>query len=331
MGALSKHWSRIAVTLIPLFFALLHASGLVHIGVFQRLDDIIYDARLRATMPRTLDERIVIVDIDEKSLAEVGRWPWGRNRMSELSDALFDQQKVALVGFDVVFAEADDSSGLKRLRQLAAGELRDQAGFNERINQLQGVLDYDAAFARSLQKRPVVLGYYFTSDRDGRSSGVLPAPVMGKEALQGRPIKFTSWNGFGGNIEQLAKAAPVAGFFNPIVDTDGVVRSVPLIAEYKGQYYESLALAMFRMLVGQPNVEPGFPRDRYLSRSYQGLENITLRLGPKSLAIPVDDRLMPPAVSIRRACRPCASRRFSSPSAHPSCLLAQQRPVGFLQ
>ena len=128
MGALSKHWSRIAVTLIPLFFALLHASGLVHIGVFQRLDDIIYDARLRATMPRTLDERIVIVDIDEKSLAEVGRWPWGRNRMSELSDALFDQQKVALVGFDVVFAEADDSSGLKRLRQLAAGELRDQAG-----------------------------------------------------------------------------------------------------------------------------------------------------------------------------------------------------------
>jgi adenylate cyclase len=291
MGALSKHWSRIAVTLIPLFFALLHASGLVHIGVFQRLDDIIYDARLRATMPRTLDERIVIVDIDEKSLAEVGRWPWGRNRMSELSDALFDQQKVALVGFDVVFAEADDSSGLKRLRQLAAGELRDQAGFNERINQLQGVLDYDAAFARSLQKRPVVLGYYFTSDRDGRSSGVLPAPVMGKEALQGRPIKFTSWNGFGGNIEQLAKAAPVAGFFNPIVDTDGVVRSVPLIAEYKGQYYESLALAMFRMLVGQPNVEPGFPRDRYLSRSYQGLENITLRLGPKSLAIPVDDRV----------------------------------------
>jgi adenylate cyclase len=95
MGLLLKHWSRIAVTLIPVLFALLHASGVLPIGVLQRLDDIIYDARLRATMPRTMDERIVIVDLDEKSLAEVGRWPWGRNRMAELADELFDRQKIA--------------------------------------------------------------------------------------------------------------------------------------------------------------------------------------------------------------------------------------------
>ena len=49
----------------------------MRIDVLQRLDDILYDARLRATMPRTLDKRIVIVDIDEKILAEVGSWPWG--------------------------------------------------------------------------------------------------------------------------------------------------------------------------------------------------------------------------------------------------------------
>jgi hypothetical protein len=49
MGLLTKHWSRIGVTLIPLVFALLHASGIMNIGVLQRLDDIIYDARLRAT------------------------------------------------------------------------------------------------------------------------------------------------------------------------------------------------------------------------------------------------------------------------------------------
>lgn len=291
MGLLFKHWSRIAVTLIPLVFALLHASGVVPIGVFQQLDDIIYDARLRATMPRTLDDRIVIVDIDEKSLAEVGRWPWGRNRLAELSDELFDRHKVALVGFDVVFAEADESSGLKRLRQLAQAELRDQPGFADKLNALEASLDYDAAFAKSIQKRPVVLGYYFTSDRDGHSSGLLPAPVMQKENLHGRPIRFTSWSGYGANIEQLAKAAPMAGFFNPIVDLDGVVRSVPLIAEYKGQYYESLSLAMFRMLVGLPVVEPGFPRERFLSRNYQGLESIVLRLGDKSLAVPVDHRV----------------------------------------
>src|SRR5215207_6625207 len=118
MRLLSRHWPRIAVTLIPLVFALMHASGVVRIGVLQRLDDIIYDARLRATMQRTLDDRIVIVDIDEKSLAEVGHWPWGRNRLAELVDTLFDDHKVGLVGVDVVFAEADESSGLKRLKQL---------------------------------------------------------------------------------------------------------------------------------------------------------------------------------------------------------------------
>src|SRR5688572_22796926 len=288
MGLLLKHWSRIAVTLIPLVFALVHASGVLPIGVLQRLDDIIYDARLSATMPRTLDERIVIVDLDEKSLAEVGRWPWARNRMAELVDELFDRQKIALVGFDIVFAEPDESSGLKRLRQLAQAELKDQPGFTEKLGQLQASLDYDAAFARSLQKRPVVMGYYLTNDKDGRTSGLLPEPVMQKESLRGRPIRFTTWNSYGSNIEQLAKAAPMGGFFNSIVDPDGVVRSVPLVAEYKDQYYESLALAMFRALTGLPSVEPQFPPEGFLSR-YHGLDGIQLRQGDKRLSVPVAD------------------------------------------
>jgi len=291
MGSLLRHWPRIAVTLLPLIFALLHAVGIVRLGVLDGLDNFIYDARLTATMPRTLDDRIVIVDIDEKSLAEVGRWPWGRNRMSALTDELFDRQKIALLGFDVVFAEADESSGLKRLRELAQNELREQPGFVDRLRQLQPSLDYDAMFARSLENRPVVLGYYLTSDRDGRTSGVLPAPVMGKDALQGRPITFTTWNGYGSNIPLLAAAAPMAGHFNPISEGDGVVRSLPLIAEFKGQYYESLSLAMFRMLAGGPSVAPGFPRERFLARSYQGLESIQLKLGDKTLAIPVDERV----------------------------------------
>ena len=185
--------------------------------------------------------------------------------MAELVDELFDRQKIALVGFDVVFAEPDESSGLKRLRQLAQAELKDQPGFAEKLGQLQAGLDYDAAFAKSLQKRPVVMGYYLTNDKDGRTSGVLPEPVMQKESLRGRPIRFTTWNSYGSNIEQLAKAAPMGGFFNSIVDPDGVVRSVPLLAEYKDQYYESLALAMFRVLTGLPSVEPGFPPEGFLS------------------------------------------------------------------
>ena len=291
MRLFSRHWPRILVTLIPLIFALLHAGGVLRLDVLQRLDDILYDARLRATMPRTLDERIVIVDVDEKSLAEVGHWPWGRHQLADLVEELLGRQQAALLGFDVVFAEADNSSGLKRLQQLAQRELKDQPAFIDKLGQLQESLDHDARFAKAIEKRPVVLGYYFTSDRDGRVNGMLPAPVMDREALKGRPIRFSRWNGYGANIDLLAKAAPLGGFMNSITEGDGVVRSIPLLAEFKDQYYESLSLAMFRMLVGLPDVAPGFPQEKFLTRHYQGLESILLKQGNKALAIPVDDRV----------------------------------------
>jgi adenylate cyclase len=290
MLSVVKHWPRVFVTLLPLLLALLHAVGVLRLEVLQRLDDIIYDARLSATAAQTLDERIVIIDIDEKSLAEVGRWPWGRNRLASMVDELFEHQHIALLGFDVVFAEADTSSGLTQLHALAQHQLKDQAGFAERLRALQPELDYDARFAKSLQNRPVVLGYYFSSEEQSRTSGVLPAPALTPQALQGRAIRATSWNGYAANIGVLAQAAPKAGLFNAITDHDGVVRSLPLLAEYHGQYYESLALAMFRLLVGTSTIRAGFSNETFLPHSYQGMDRVLLQQGNKSLAIPVDER-----------------------------------------
>ncbi len=290
MQTLLKHWRRIAVTLLPVLLALLHASGALPLGVLQRLDDIIYDARLRATAPHSQDDRIVIVDLDEKSLAEIGRWPWGRNKLAALLDELFERQHAALVGFDVVFPERDESSGLLRLQELARNELKDQPVFQERLRALQAELDYDEAFARALKGRPVVLGYYLTSDRDGRRAGQLPAPVFGAEALQGRSFLPTQWNGYGANISVLTQAAASSGFFNAIPGPDGVVRSLPLIAQLDGKYYESLDLAMFRLLTSMPQVAPGFSNDRFLSRSAQSVDRVVLRKGEAAVAVALDER-----------------------------------------
>lgn len=291
MQMIVRHWRRMAVTLLPLLFALLHATGTVPLTVLQRLDDIIYDARLRATASETLDARVVIVDIDEKSLAEVGRWPWGRNKLATLVDELFERQHVAIMGFDVVFAEPDESSGLTRLEELARNELKDQTGFQERLRQLKPSLDYDALFAKSLSGRPVVMGYYLTSDRDGRKSGVLPLPVFEKSALQGRISQGTVWNGYGSNLREVAQAAPLAGYFNSIPDSDGVIRSLPLVAEHEGRYYESLSLAMFRLLAGSPAVTPGFADDRILGKSVQGVDRIVLQQGNTTMGVAVDEHL----------------------------------------
>jgi adenylate cyclase len=81
MNALRRHWARIAITLLPVVLALMHAGGLWRSPFLDALDYFIYDARLRATMPRTLDPRIVIVDVDvdddddDASLHQPGQCP----------------------------------------------------------------------------------------------------------------------------------------------------------------------------------------------------------------------------------------------------------------
>ncbi len=254
-------WARALLLLAPLVLGLLHVSGVARLAPLDRLDAMAHDVRLRATLPRSLDPRIVIVDIDEASLAQEGRWPWGRDRLARLVTELFERQRIALLGFDVVFAEADGSSGLATLQALANGDLADQPAFARRLQALTPQLDHDAAFARALAGRPVVLGYYFNQDPRGRTAGTLPAPVMGADSLGGRSPGFTEWTGFAANLGPLAAVAPRAGFFNPMVDPDGVVRAVPLLARHQGQLYESLTLAMLRELHRRPTVRPVFAGD----------------------------------------------------------------------
>lgn len=286
-----KHLLRTLVTLVPLLLVLVHVFGLFRLGLLDRVDQLIYDARLKATMPRTLDERIVIVDIDELSLSEQGRWPWPRNKLAALTDELFARQHAAVVGFDIVFAESDQSSGLGQLQKLASGTLSGVPGFSDQVRALTPLLDHDTLFANSLQGRSSVLGYYFTSDRGGRTSGLLPEPVFAASTLKGNPVAFTAWTGYGANLPALTQAAGASGFFNAITDDDGVVRSVPLVVEHAGRHYESLALAMLRQLMPQSTVEPGFPPKRFLPRSYQGLESVVIRQGDRALELPVDQRV----------------------------------------
>jgi len=283
---------RIAIGLAVLLLFVGHAAKFYQISLVSQLDSIIYDTRLRLTMPDSLDTRIVILDIDEKSLAEVGRWPWGRDRISELIKKLFDKYGIVMVGFDVVFAEADSSSGLPVLESLAKKEFKDNAQFQSILGQLRPMLDHDAMFAKTIKGRPVVLGYYFNSADGARESGGLPAPVIPVGAFAGKNIAFTSWKGFGGNLKEFQKNAASAGHFNPLVDFDGVSRRVPMLAEYKGAYYESLSLSMIRTLLALdsgkfPDVVPGYPPDRVMSNEYAGLE--WLEVGP--LKIPVDENV----------------------------------------
>lgn len=283
---MKKYLVRHVLGMVVVLAMLGHSAQVYRIGLVERLDAIFYDAKIRLTMPRDVDPRIVIVDIDEKSLAEQGRWPWGRDRLALLMDKLFDRNGVKLVGFDVVFAEPDISSGIKALESLAAQRLRDNAPFQGALRDLRPQLDYDARFAAALKNRKIVLGYYLSNIEGGQSSGALPAPVLPPGTFDGRLVAATRWQNHGGNLPQLQAAAAGGGHFNPLVDFDGISRRIPLLAEYKGAYYESLALSMVRAILGFPPVIPGYadPND-----SYSGLEWLELPTERGTLQIPVDE------------------------------------------
>jgi len=244
-----------ASLLLLLCLFVLHASGILAVPLLHRLDEQIQDTRLRATMPRTLDERIVIVDIDEKSLAEVGRWPWPRDRVADLVDRLFGHD-IRLLGMDTVFAEPDPLPGA------------------------------DQRLAQAIRGRPVVLGYYFTSDREGRITGQLPAPVL--DLSDGSPsVPLTRWNGYGANLPGLMQAGASAGFFNAVTDDDGVVRSLPLLASHGDQVYESLGLALFRQLLDRPSLELDASG---ADGGMAGVQGIRLIQRDRQIVIPTDGR-----------------------------------------
>ena len=279
---------RIALGLVVVLIFVGNAARYYEIPLVSRFENIVYDARLRLTMPDTVDPRLVIVDIDEKSLAVEGRWPWRRDKLALMLDQLFDYYKVGIVGFDVVFPERDESSGLGMLRQLGDNQLRGNAQYQAVLKDIGPQLEYDRVFAEKLKNRAVVLGYYFSDvvseDGKGRTTGALPKPVLPAGTFKGKNIAFTRWIGYGANLPEFQEAAASGGHFNPLPDEDGVTRRVPMLAEYEGAYYESLSMSMVRLGLASPTVVPGFPEDQFFTKNYPGLEWIDIG----SVRIPVD-------------------------------------------
>jgi adenylate cyclase len=185
------------------------ALGFSSAALFDQLDNFIYDNRLKVTKPdqsQQFDANVVIVDIDEDSLATIGRWPWPRKVTAQLIEKIGENEP-AVIGTDIVFSEPH--------------------------------MD-DALLSAAIHKYPVVLGYYFSNEAKSRSVGYLPSPSFSANQVQGA----IRWEGFSANTDMFQKSR--AGFFNPVIDADGKVRRLPLLAEHQGQVYDSFAVAVLR-------------------------------------------------------------------------------------
>ncbi|MGH8481914.1 MAG: CHASE2 domain-containing protein [Nevskiaceae bacterium] len=278
---------RLGISLALFVVFLLHTSGTFESRLLTTLENLTYDNRLRLSMPETVDPRVVIVDIDEKSMAAEGQWPWPRDTLGRLVTELFDTYHVRVVGFDMIFSEPDRQSGRELFDRLATGPLADLPGFSERAAAARDQLDTDRALAEAIRGRAVVLGYVFrapTGAEDSADRG-LPGPVLiDKVGASQLGVPFPRAEAFTPNLPVLHEATPHTGFFDlPTLDADGVVRDAPLMQEYRGQLYPSLALEVLRVTLGAPPVQLEF--DPPEARAGLNLERV--RVG--EVAIPVDE------------------------------------------
>lgn len=269
MRHVSAWWGQAGLSALFVLLMAAHAAELIHLAPMQRAEAWLYDAWLKRTAPSLADDRVAILDIDEASLKRVGRWPWNRDTMSTLVEQLFDRYGVAALGFDVVFAEPDTSSGLGTLRQLAQRDLAGSADFKATLRRLTPRLDYDARFALALAERPVSLGYYFIPAGYGDAkSGQLPPPALPADVFTPLRPGAPQPTGYGANLTAFQQAAQGAGFFNMRADEDGTARQMALVMPYGQGYYMALAPSTLGVAFGGEPARAGVDRQTVLGRKY---------------------------------------------------------------
>lgn len=221
---------------LGLFLAILLSTIYIN---FDKLPNSI-DNRLRDylfTLRGEIDtsDSVVIIDVDEASLAEVGQWPWSRPKVAELLNKL-TQEKTALIGFDMVFAEPDKSSPHRVFKK-----------YNIKVNNPP---NYDQMLGQTIGSTPTILGYIFEfndSSYLNKKAPTVPAIFVEKNKHLGDDFILKA-KGTILNVPEIQNNSYSSGFFNNIPDDSGIIRSVPLVISYNNMIYPSLALEIMRIV-----------------------------------------------------------------------------------
>jgi adenylate cyclase len=196
-----------ATGITALLTAALHFMP-VPTGAVGQLEHSLKDSLWRHTAQDTPDRRIVIVDLDEASLAQIGPWPWSRAQLADLVEILATDLGARAIGLDMVLPSPADTPGDARLQAIS-------------------------------QLAPVVWGQVF--DLTPRT----PPITSGTPTAGTGPWPFPSFQatGYLANHKGLA-GARCSGQISSLLDDDGTVRRLPLIVQWGSSQHLTLSLAM---------------------------------------------------------------------------------------
>jgi len=212
----------------------------------QRSESMAYDLRLNTGLPmgQAPDSRIVIIDIDEKSLADEGRWPWPRNKIAALTERLFEAGAV-VVGYDIFFTEPERNKALAIAQQLESTNPEASQLINN-LNEVAPEFDNDQHLADSLTGNDVTLGYLF-HDEITAPVGQLPPPLQTLTAEQASRSGIKAMPNYTASLPLLQDSAASSGFVTTWPDPDGIIRRTPMLIRHGNNIYGSLSLNVAKL------------------------------------------------------------------------------------
>lgn len=176
-----------------------------------------------------------IVAIDDKSLEQIGQWPWPRAKLAQLVDAIADGHP-AVLGVDIIFAEPD---------RFSPAEIATLPGIPAPLaHELASLPPSAILLADAFRKLPTVLGMGFSYEAPPVSHRLQSAVLVRESGADPRPF-LQSYGGLVRSVPELTAAARGQGVLAGQPDSDGIVRRVPLFVIGDGALEPSLALEMF--------------------------------------------------------------------------------------
>lgn len=220
---------------------------------FERMDLIGYDLRINAIGSRPASGVIAIAAIDDKSIAQLGQWPWPRAVEARLVDALRDY-KVKTIGFDAIFSDEDDNDVQRVVFRKRLDELGIKA---EKIDEILGPSN-DGAFAAAMKRQgQTILGYAFQSHNfrhhtGGKTVGFVskirpPPPAtygIVRNASPRAPHDLIDAQAYAPPFVTLNNAAHQIGYFDIDADADGEFRTQMTVVPFDGKYCVPMFLAV---------------------------------------------------------------------------------------
>lgn len=229
--------------------------------------DIYQQIQPREPNPHKMAAPVHIIDIDERSLTAIGQWPWPRTTLAQLVDKL-TEYGAAVIGFDIVFSEADRTSPNTVLK--TRNDIDPAI-----IAQLESLPSNEELFAQSLRKGRTVLGQVGIY-RD--TPEAILTQKVGYGYLSPSPDTLIipslhTYKGLVNNLTILEENATGVGLFSTTPGYGGTIRKVRLVERINDVTYPSLSLEMLRVALGG--------KDDYLLRGYKdgtpGIQSIVVK------------------------------------------------------